>query len=83
MPTFHLGAQEFLIVIFRQNGYCDQQIHRALNPPVGLPLNQIGQMLFQPTIKVVGFPPRKIFSFLQPGQDNLGLNMPGMYSIPC
>jgi hypothetical protein len=59
MPTFHLGAQEFLIYIFRQNDYCDQLIHKALNPPVGLPLNQIGQVLFQPTIKVVGFPPGK------------------------
>jgi hypothetical protein len=88
---------EFLSIIFRQNGYSDQQIHRTLNPPVrgappsydpdlvmflhsvGSTFNQIGRLLSQLNIKS---PPRKIFRFLQPGKDNLGLNTPGVYSIP-
>jgi hypothetical protein len=40
-------------------------------------------MLSRHNIKSVGFPSRKIASFLRPVKDDLGLKTPGMYSILC
>jgi hypothetical protein len=34
-------------------------------------------------IRSVALPPRKIFSYLPPVKDALGLRTPGIYSIPC
>jgi len=34
-------------------------------------------------IKSVTLPPRKVFSYLPPAQDALGLRTPGIYRIPC
>jgi hypothetical protein len=31
----------------------------------------------------MGLPPKKVFSFLRPVKDNLGLRTPGVYRIPC
>ena len=35
------------------------------------------------TSKVSPIPPRKIFNYLPPVKDALGLHTPGIYSIPC
>lgn len=45
----------FLREIFRQNGYSDQQIHRALNPPVEvyLPNNKPDSVTFLPYIWLI------------------------------
>jgi len=40
-------------------------------------------MLAKNNINSVVLPPRKIFSFLPPVKDALGLRTPGIYSIPC
>jgi hypothetical protein len=40
-------------------------------------------MLAKHNIKSVALPPRKIFSYLPPVKDALGLRTPEIYSIPC
>jgi hypothetical protein len=40
-------------------------------------------MLAKQNIKSVALPPRKIFSYLPPVKDALGLRTLGIYSIPC
>jgi hypothetical protein len=40
-------------------------------------------MLTKHNIKSVARPPKKIFSYLYPVKDALGLRTPGIYSIPC
>ena len=40
-------------------------------------------MLGKNIIKSVVLPPRKIYSYLPPVKDVLGLRTPGVYSIPC
>jgi hypothetical protein len=40
-------------------------------------------MLAKHKIKSVALPPRKIFSYLPPVKDALGLRTLGIYSIPC
>jgi hypothetical protein len=44
---------------------------------------QISRMLAKHNIRSVALPPRKIFSYLPPVMDALGLRTPGTYSIPC
>jgi len=40
-------------------------------------------MLAKHNIKSVTLPPRKVFSYLPPVKDALGLRTPGIYRIPC
>jgi hypothetical protein len=40
-------------------------------------------MLAKHNIKSIALSPRKIFSYLPPVKDALGLRTPGVYSIPC
>jgi hypothetical protein len=40
-------------------------------------------MLAKHNIKSITLPPIKIFSYLSPFKDALGLRTPGIYSIPC
>jgi len=44
---------------------------------------RLSRMLAKHNIKSVTLPPRKIFSYLPPVKDALGLRTPGIYSIPC
>jgi hypothetical protein len=39
-------------------------------------------MLAKHNVKIVALPPRKIFSYLPPVNEALGLRTPGIYSIP-
>jgi hypothetical protein len=41
------------------------------------------RLLTKHNIKSVALPPRKIFSYLPPVKDALGLRTPGIYSITC
>jgi len=45
--------------------------------------DQLSRMLAKHNIKSVALPPRKIFNYLPPDKDALGLSTPGNYSIPC
>jgi hypothetical protein len=40
-------------------------------------------MLAKHNIKGVAMPPKKIYNYLPPVKDPLGLRIPGTYSIPC
>jgi hypothetical protein len=44
---------------------------------------RLSRMLAKHNIKSVALPHRKIFSYLPPIKDALGLRTPGIYSIPC
>jgi len=44
---------------------------------------RLSRMLAKHNIKKVALPPRKIFSYLPPVKDTLGLRTPGIYSNPC
>jgi hypothetical protein len=54
----------------------------AFLPYVGSIFNCISRVLSL-HIKSVSLPPRKISSFLWLVKDDMGLKMPGVYSIPC
>ena len=43
---------------------------------------RLGRMLAKHNIKCVTLPPIKIFNYLPPVKDALGLHTPGIYSIP-
>jgi hypothetical protein len=55
----------------------------ALLPFVSITFKHISWMLSRHSSKSVGLPPRKITSLLWPMKDDLGLNTPGVYNIPC
>jgi hypothetical protein len=40
-------------------------------------------MLAKHNIKIVALPPSKIYSYIPPVKDAVGLRTPGVYSIPC
>jgi hypothetical protein len=44
---------------------------------------RLSRMLAKHNIKCIALPPKKIFSYLPPVKDALGLRIPGIYSIPC
>jgi hypothetical protein len=44
---------------------------------------RLSRMLTKHNIKSVALPPRKIFNYLPPVKDALGLRTQGIYSIPC
>jgi hypothetical protein len=44
---------------------------------------RLSRMLAKHSIRSVAVPSRKIFSYLPPVKDALGLRTPGIYSIPC
>jgi hypothetical protein len=45
--------------------------------------NNISRLLSRHKIKSVGLTPKKIPSFLRPVKDHMGLETPGVYSMPC
>jgi hypothetical protein len=53
-----------------------------------IPYNQstfgrISRLLAKHNIKSIAMPPKKIYNYLPPVKDPLGLRIPGIYSIPC
>jgi hypothetical protein len=44
---------------------------------------RLSRILAKYSIRSVALPPRKIFNYLPPVKDALGLRTPGIYSIPC
>jgi hypothetical protein len=54
----------------------------ALLPFVNTTFNHNSHMLSRHSVKTVGLLPRKTASFLRPVKDDLGLKIPGVYSIP-
>ena len=45
--------------------------------------SRLSRMLAKHSIRSIPLPPRKIASYLPPTKDAIGLNTPGVYSIPC
>jgi hypothetical protein len=81
---------ELLNVVFRQNGYSDRKIRRALylTERVASPkdkldsvaclsyFNHISTVLSPHNVKLYGLPPRKTSTFLRPFKDDLGVRTP-------
>ena len=75
------------------NGYSPQQIRRALKPATraaktneratSIVFITYTQTIYDRHIKTVALPPRKIYSYLPPVKDALGLRTSGVYSITC
>jgi hypothetical protein len=61
----------------------DKPTSTAYTPYIQTTYGQLSRMLAKHNIKSVALPPRKIFSYLPPVKDALGLRTPGIYSIPC
>jgi hypothetical protein len=92
---------EFLNMVFKKNGYNQQQIQRAMKPTAQItktkdkptstayvPYTQttygrLNRILAKYSIKSVALRPKKIAGYLPPVKEALGLNIPGIYSIPC
>jgi hypothetical protein len=61
----------------------DKPTSNAYIPYTQTTYGELSRMLAKHNIKIVTLPPRKIFSYLPPVKDVLGLRTPGIYSIPC
>jgi len=55
----------------------------AFIPNTKIAHGQLSRMLAKYNITSVSLPPRKIYSYLTPVTDVLGLKMLGVYIIPC
>ena len=61
----------------------DKPNSTAYKPYTQTTYGRLSRMLAKHNIKIVTLPPRKIFSYLPPVKDALGLRTPGISSIPC
>jgi len=61
----------------------DKPTSTAYIPYIQTTFGRLSRMLAKHNIKSVALPPRKIFSYLPPVKDAVGLRTPGIYSIPC
>jgi len=61
----------------------DKPTSSAYIPYTQTTFGRLSRMLAKHNIKSVALPPRKIFGYLPPVKDALGLRTPGIYSIPC
>jgi len=60
----------------------DKPTSTAYLPYKQTTFGRLSRMLAKHNIKSVALPPRKIFSYLPPVKDVLGLRTPGIYSMP-
>ena len=67
----------------QHNDVDSDNISRAFIPYCGNVSNRIGRILKKHKIKSIYLPPAKIRQKLRPIKDDLGLNTPGVYKIPC
>jgi hypothetical protein len=61
----------------------DKPTSTAYIPYTQTTYGQLSRMLAKHYIKSVTLLPRKVFSYLPPVKDALGLRTPGIYRIPC
>ena len=61
----------------------DRPTSTAYIPYTQTTYGRLSRMLAKHNIKTVALPPRKIFSYLPPVKDALGLRTPDVYSILC
>jgi len=61
----------------------DKPTSTAYIPYTQKTYGRLSRRLAKHNIKSVALPPRKIFSYLPPVKDALGLRTPGIYRIPC
>jgi len=61
----------------------NKPVSRAYLPYTQTTYGRLSRMLAKHNIKSVALPHRKIFSYLPPYKEDLGLRTPGIYSIPC
>ena len=61
----------------------DKPTSTAYIPYTQTTYGRLSKMLAKHNIKSVALPPKKIFSYLPPVKDALGLRTPGIYKIPC
>jgi hypothetical protein len=61
----------------------DKPTSTAYIPYTQTTYSRLSRMLAKHNTKSVALPPRKIFSYLPPVKDAVGLTTPGVYSIPC
>ena len=61
----------------------DKATSTAYIPYTQTTYGRLSRMMAKHIIKSVALPPRKIFNYLPPVTDALGLRTPGIYSIPC
>jgi hypothetical protein len=61
----------------------DKPTSTAYVPCTQTTYGHLSRMLAKHNIKSVVLPPRKIFIYLPPVKDALGLRTLGVYSIPC
>jgi len=61
----------------------DKPTSTAYLPYTQTTFGRLSRILAKHNIKSVALPPRKIFTYLPPVKDALGLRTPGIYSIPC
>ena len=71
------------LVLLQVVGTGREPISVALLPYVQTTFGRLIRMLAKHNIKCGGLPLRKIASLLCPMKDDVGLSIPGVYSIPC
>jgi hypothetical protein len=62
---------------------CEDHTSMAFLPFIDITFNCISRALSKYNSKTVGFPPRKLSSFLHPMKDHVALKVPGVYIISC
>jgi hypothetical protein len=61
----------------------DKPTSTAYIPYTQTTYGRLSRILAKHNSKSVALPPRKIFNYLSPVKDAMGLRTPGIYSIPC
>ena len=61
----------------------NKPIYRSYLPYIQTTYGRLSRTLAKHNIKIVALPHKKIFSYLPPYKEELGLRTPGSYSIPC
>jgi hypothetical protein len=61
----------------------DKPTATAYIPYIQTTYGRLSRIRAKPNIQSIALPPKKIYSYLPPVKDAVGLRTPGIYSIPC